>query len=66
MQAITRPSDGWRKSSYSGVNDNCVEAKALQDGSVAVRDSKNPGGRVLRFSRKEWGAFLTEIKAGRL
>jgi len=66
MYSTTRPSDfdGWRKSSHSG-KEECVEVKALE-GGVGVRDSKNPDGGVLRFSREAWGVFLTRIKAGEL
>ncbi|WP_028192434.1 DUF397 domain-containing protein [Salinispora pacifica] len=46
----------WRKSSES-LNGDCVEVASLCDG-VAVRDSKNPEGAMLRFSRSEWQAFL--------
>jgi|HigsolmetaAR202D_1030399.scaffolds.fasta_scaffold00824_16 hypothetical protein len=66
MQEVIRPSGGWRKSSYSGTGDNCVEVKVLDHGGIGVRDSKNPDGDVLRFGGKEWGLFLAEIKAGRL
>ncbi|WP_246127188.1 DUF397 domain-containing protein [Embleya hyalina] len=34
----------WRTSSYTANNTNCVEAAPLS-GTVAVRDSKVPGGR---------------------
>jgi Domain of unknown function (DUF397) len=29
-----------------------------------VRDSKNPGGPVLRFTQGEWRAFITGVMAG--
>ncbi|MDX6742873.1 DUF397 domain-containing protein [Actinocorallia sp. A-T 12471] len=32
----------WRKSSYSGSGDQCVEVAALSGGACAIRDSKNP------------------------
>lgn len=54
----------WKKSSYSGQG-NCVEVAPLRDG-IAVRDSKNPGGPVLRFGAADWQAFVSTIKAGRL
>jgi hypothetical protein len=41
----------WRKSSYSGgMDENCVEVAHLAAG-LAVRDSKDPGGPVLRFAQ---------------
>jgi hypothetical protein len=54
----------WRKSSYSGQG-NCVEVAPLRDG-VAVRDSKDPDGAVLRFGSDDWRVFVGGIKAGRL
>jgi Domain of unknown function (DUF397) len=57
----------WRKSSYSGSNGgNCVEVVMLPEDSRAVRDSKDPGGPKLRFSRDEWRAFTTCVKRGEL
>ena len=57
----------WRKSSYSGSNGgNCVEVTALPGNVLAVRDSKNPDGPVLTFSRAEWRTFTTALKTGAL
>ncbi|RLU80161.1 DUF397 domain-containing protein [Streptomyces griseocarneus] len=47
----------WRKSSHSSGNGACVETAAVS-GIVAVRDSKEPGGPVLRFRPDEWSSFL--------
>jgi hypothetical protein len=54
---------GWRKSSYSGGGNNCVEVAACAAG-VAVRDSKNPGGGELVFGASAWAAFTAAIKRG--
>jgi hypothetical protein len=55
----------WRKSSYSGTNGGqCVEVAANLPGVVAVRDSKDPSGRALVFSRAGWQAFLRATRAG--
>jgi hypothetical protein len=57
----------WRKSNYSGSNGgNCVEVAMLPEDSRAVRDSKDPHGTKLRFSREEWRAFTTCVKRGEL
>jgi hypothetical protein len=49
----------WRKSSYSGSDGECVELNRVG----AVRDSKNPGGRIIRADLK---ALVSAVKSGRL
>lgn len=52
----------WRTSTYSdGLQ--CVEV-AVSDDHIAVRDSKDPNGPILRFTRGEMLAFLQGAKAG--
>ena len=55
-RAITAP---WIKSSHSGpTGGNCVEVAFLPSGEVAMRNSRDPGGPALVFTRPEWDAFL--------
>lgn len=54
----------WAKSTLSFSNGNCVEVTELPGGAVGVRNSKDPGGPVLRFSRDEWDAFLGGARLG--
>ena len=54
--------EDWRKSKHSGYNGDCVEV-ADMGGQIGVRDSKNPGGPVLKFTRTEWAAFTAGIRA---
>ncbi len=54
----------WRKSSRSGGQGACVEVAILDDGSVAVRDTKDRGGAVLVFTPAEWDAFVGGVKDG--
>ena len=53
---------GWRKSRHSG-GANCLEVR-LDAGHVRVRDSKDPRGAVLTFTRDEWVAFVDGAKDG--
>ncbi|TQS41845.1 DUF397 domain-containing protein [Cryptosporangium phraense] len=52
----------WRKSRRS-ASINCVEV-AETPSVIGVRDSKNPGGAVLRYPAAGWSAFLAGIKRG--
>jgi Domain of unknown function (DUF397) len=57
----------WHKSSYSGNGGgDCVEVATSMPGVVAVRDSKDPDGPMLRFTADEWQAFLSAVRTGRL
>ena len=55
----------WRKSTFSGggTGSDCVELAEV-DGEIMVRDSKDPSGTVLRFTRSEARAFIQGAKAG--
>ncbi|UWP87723.1 DUF397 domain-containing protein [Dactylosporangium fulvum] len=55
-------SQKWRRSRFCGTN-ACVEIAELPE-SFLVRDSKEQGSAVLQFSRREWGVFVTGLKAG--
>jgi Domain of unknown function (DUF397) len=53
----------WRKSSYSGSNGgDCVEVGRTVPAAVAVRDSKDPDGPKLIFTKADWAAFTTAIR----
>ncbi|HUD77023.1 MAG TPA: DUF397 domain-containing protein [Streptosporangiaceae bacterium] len=54
----------WRKSTASNPSGNCVEAAALPDGQVAVRNSREPGGPALVYTRAEIAAFLAGVRNG--
>lgn len=54
----------WFKSSFSGNNGDCVEAAALDDGRIAVRNSNHPGDGVVFFTRAEMAAWIEGVKHG--
>jgi hypothetical protein len=56
----------WVKSSFSCSNGNCVEVAELPGGWIGIRDSQDPGGPVLRFTRAGWAAFLAGARRGEL
>jgi hypothetical protein len=52
----------WRKSTASAQG-NCVEVADAAE-SVFVRNSTDPMGPTLRFTRPEWEAFLIGVRDG--
>ncbi|NEA58888.1 DUF397 domain-containing protein [Streptomyces sp. SID13666] len=55
----------WFKSSYSNDHGgDCVEAARLPDGSMAVRDSKDPHGPALVFTADAWRSFAAAVGYG--
>jgi hypothetical protein len=64
------PADGtasgsdWIKSSLSFSNGNCVEVAGLGGEEIGVRNSRDRGGAVLRFTPDEWDAFLGGVRNG--
>jgi Domain of unknown function (DUF397) len=55
----------WRKSRRSNSGGNCVElARLPEDVGYAVRNSRDPDGPALVFTRDEMIAFLGGIRDG--
>ncbi|WP_326725435.1 MULTISPECIES: DUF397 domain-containing protein [unclassified Streptomyces] len=64
MSSVDLGTEGWEKP-WSGTNGgSCVEAKRLPDGSVAFRQSRDPEGPALVYSRDEMVSFLRGAKSG--
>ncbi len=64
MPATDLGTDGWLKP-WSGSNGgDCLEAKKLPGGRVALRQSTDPAGPALILEPNEIRAFITGAKAG--
>lgn len=59
-----RPPVRWIKASKSAYADACVELAPAEEGFIALRDSKDPEGPVLRFTEAELDAFIDGAKRG--
>jgi hypothetical protein len=55
----------WRKSSFSGAGNDCVEL-AVAGAGAAVRDSKNAEAGHISFANAGWDTFMGAVKDGRL
>ncbi len=54
---------GWKKSTYSMSNGQCLETSQFADGQIGVRDSKAVGqGPMLRFTPGAWTAFVSTVR----
>jgi hypothetical protein len=51
----------WRKSRASTGESHCVHVNTSW-GHIWVRDSKNPRGPMLRFTRTGWMAFIAALR----
>lgn len=54
----------WRKSRASNPSGNCVEMARLTPGVIAIRNSRDPDGPALVYTRAEIDAFIRGIKDG--
>lgn len=52
----------YRKSTYSGPENNCVEVADMADCGRAVRDSKDKSGPSVAFTGDAWHAFILGVK----
>ncbi|PZS08918.1 MAG: hypothetical protein DLM55_07530 [Acidimicrobiales bacterium] len=54
----------WQRSTYSSQNGNCVEVADLPTGEIAMRNSRDPQGSALVYTRAELAAFVSGVKDG--
>ncbi|HEY5989631.1 MAG TPA: DUF397 domain-containing protein [Streptosporangiaceae bacterium] len=64
MPATKLSGAAWRKSSASNSQGACVELAHLGDGEFAVRNSRNPEGPALIYTRAEIEALIIGVKMG--
>jgi Domain of unknown function (DUF397) len=57
----TVDSAGWRTSSYSGTNGNCVEVGGTA-GTVLVCDTKDRDGAALSIPGQAWASFIASLR----
>jgi len=61
---IDRRAIRWIKSSVSTGNGACFEVATVKQDEILVRNSRDPEGPILSFTKAEWVAFLAGAKAG--
>ncbi len=64
LESAARAGLAWRKSSFSGTQNDCVEVSESIPGLVPVRDSKDPEGPALVFERDAFASFVAAVKSG--
>ena len=64
MPAVQLEGVTLQKSGRSNPSGNCVECAALPDGSVAMRNSRDPEGAALIYTPAEIEAFLGGVRDG--
>jgi Domain of unknown function (DUF397) len=53
----------WRKARRSMGNGDCVEVAPVRK-RILLRDSKDPDGPILEYSRSSWLRFTMKVKNG--
>ena len=53
----------WRRAKLCGAHGQCIEIARVGD-EIAMRDSKDPSGPILRYTQAEWQAFIVGAKSG--
>jgi hypothetical protein len=54
----------WRKATATVPFGACVELSALPDGQIGMRNSRDPDGPALVYTRRELAAFVHGAQAG--
>ena len=54
----------WIRHGEDTTGEGCVETAEIGGGAVAMRNSAQPQGPVLRFTPSEWEAFVLGVRDG--
>ncbi|MEU9458727.1 DUF397 domain-containing protein [Streptomyces sp. NPDC058322] len=57
-------SPAWQKSSYCAQGNSCVHVAAPAPGTVALTESADPTGAILRTTPRVWAALVRTLKEG--
>lgn len=64
MPATELTAAAWHRSSAGDPQEACVEVARLGTGEFAVRNSRNPDGPALIYTRAEIEALIVGVKLG--
>jgi hypothetical protein len=64
VAATQLPEVRWQKSRRSGSLGNCDEMARLPSGEIALRNSRDPDGPALIYTRAEIEALIRGVKEG--
>lgn len=65
MTSTNRGVSGWRKSSRSAQQTECVEVGRTGDNGAAVRDTKNRAQGFFTTTPGQWASFMNAVKSDR-
>ena len=63
LRSQVMPGTGWRKSTWSGQDGDCIEAGQGPGGTILIRDSKDPDGPFLAVAAGTWRLFTGILRS---
>ncbi|WP_327273936.1 DUF397 domain-containing protein [Streptomyces sp. NBC_01224] len=56
----------WQRSSYCAQGEACVNVAEARTGAIALTESSDPTGAILRTTPAAWAALVRTLKENRL